>query len=147
MTRIGIILGSTRPGRVGLQIANWIDQEAQSLDGAAFQLVDLADYDLPVFDEPKSTLRGDYEHEHTRIWSAAIADLDGFVFVTPEYNRSIPAAGLSMPTVAPQLALSLLSDFEAFTTFVPTDRHRGILRQLLDDLIAWSEALHPLRQH
>lgn len=60
--------------------------------GAEFETVDIADYDLPVFDEPRSSLMGDYEHPHTRKWSAKIADLDGFVFVTPEYNRSIPSA-------------------------------------------------------
>lgn len=92
MTRIGIILGTTRPGRVGPQIAQWIEKSAAAREDADFELVDLADYDLPLFDEPRSPRMGAYEHDHTRAWSAKVASFDGFVFVTPEYNRSIPAA-------------------------------------------------------
>ncbi|MFI7005054.1 NADPH-dependent FMN reductase [Streptomyces sp. NPDC050145] len=92
MTTIGIILGSTRPGRVGPQIASWVEKTAGARDDATFEVVDIADYDLPLFDEPRSPRLGDYEHAHTRAWAATIDALDGFVFVTPEYNRSIPAA-------------------------------------------------------
>lgn len=92
MTTIGIILGTTRPGRVGPQIAEWIEKTARAREDADFELVDIADYNLPLFDEPRSPRMGDYEHDHTRAWAAKIAELDGFVFVTPEYNRSIPAA-------------------------------------------------------
>ncbi|NEB77121.1 NAD(P)H-dependent oxidoreductase [Streptomyces sp. SID14478] len=92
MTTIGIILGTTRPGRVGPQIAEWIEKTARTREDADFELVDIADYNLPLFDEPRSPRMGDYEHAHTRAWAAKIAELDGFVIVTPEYNRSIPAA-------------------------------------------------------
>ncbi|MYT69928.1 MULTISPECIES: NAD(P)H-dependent oxidoreductase [unclassified Streptomyces] len=92
MPTIGIILGSTRPGRVGPQIARWVEKTAGERDDAAFEVVDIADYSLPLFDEPRSPRLGDYEHDHTRAWAAKIGALDGFVFVTPEYNRSIPAA-------------------------------------------------------
>lgn len=92
MPTIGIIVGSTRPGRVGPQIARWVEKAAAARDDAAFELVDIADYALPLFDEPRSPRMGDYEHAHTRAWAAKIDALDGFVFVTPEYNRSIPAA-------------------------------------------------------
>ncbi|MEU6291321.1 NADPH-dependent FMN reductase [Streptomyces sp. NPDC005047] len=92
MTTIGIILGTTRPGRVGPQIAEWIEKTAHGRDDADFEVVDIADYALPLFDEPRSPRLGDYAHDHTRAWAAKIGQLDGFVFVTPEYNRSIPAA-------------------------------------------------------
>ncbi|KUN00338.1 NADPH-dependent FMN reductase [Streptomyces yokosukanensis] len=92
MTSIGIILGTTRPGRVGPQIAEWVQKTASGREDADFQLVDIADYALPLFDESRSPRMGDYEHDHTRAWAAKIDELDGFVFVTPEYNRSIPAA-------------------------------------------------------
>ncbi|MFI8932331.1 NADPH-dependent FMN reductase [Streptomyces sp. NPDC053474] len=92
MTRIGIILGTTRPGRVGPQVAQWVEKAARTHGEADFELVDLADYDLPLFDEPRSPRMGDYAHAHTRAWSSKIAELDGYVFVTPEYNWSIPAA-------------------------------------------------------
>ncbi|WP_405633671.1 NAD(P)H-dependent oxidoreductase [Streptomyces sp. NBC_00016] len=91
MTRIGIIVGTTRPGRLGPQIAQWVETSAKTRAEADFEIVDLADYDLPLFDEPRVPRLGDYEHAHTRAWSARIARLDGFVFVTPEYNWSIPA--------------------------------------------------------
>ncbi|MFI7344186.1 NADPH-dependent FMN reductase [Streptomyces sp. NPDC050085] len=92
MTTIGIILGSTRPGRMGPQIAQWVEKTAGTRQDADFELVDIADYNLPLFDEPRSPRMGDYAHDHTRAWAAKIDELDGFVFVTPEYNRSIPAA-------------------------------------------------------
>ncbi|MCG8915888.1 NAD(P)H-dependent oxidoreductase [Actinokineospora sp. PR83] len=91
MTRIGIIIGTTRPGRLGPQVARWVEKAAAARGDADFEVVDLADYDLPLFDEPRVPRLGVYEHAHTRAWSAKVAELDGFVFVTPEYNWSIPA--------------------------------------------------------
>ncbi len=92
MTRIGIVVGSTRPGRLGPQVARWVDEAAEERADADFELVDIAAYGLPLFDEPRVPRLGQYDHPHTRAWSAKIAELDGFVFVTPEYNWSIPAA-------------------------------------------------------
>ncbi|MGW0664373.1 NADPH-dependent FMN reductase [Streptodolium elevatio] len=92
MTKIGIILGSTRPGRVGPQVAAWAVETAKKRDDAEIELIDVADHELPLFDEPRSPLLGDYEHAHTRAWSARISEFDAYVFVTPEYNRSIPPA-------------------------------------------------------
>ncbi|MET7822316.1 NADPH-dependent FMN reductase [Micromonospora zamorensis] len=92
MTNIGIILGSTRPGRVGHQVAEWVAEQGGQHDGIDVELVDIEDYGLPIFDEPQSPLLGSYSHAHTRKWSNKIAEFDGYVFVTPEYNRSIPAA-------------------------------------------------------
>lgn len=92
MTSIGIIVGSTRPGRLGPQVAHWVEKAARGRGEAKFELVDLADYDLPLFDESSIPRLGSYEHDHTRAWSAKVDELDGFVFVTPEYNWSIPAA-------------------------------------------------------
>src|SRR4051794_7016741 len=91
MTRIGIIVGTTRPGRLGPQIAQWIEKSVAAREDADFETVDLADYHLPLFDEPRIPRLGVYEHAHTRAWSAKLSELDGFVFVTPEYNWSIPA--------------------------------------------------------
>jgi NAD(P)H-dependent FMN reductase len=66
MTRIGIILGTTRPGRVGPQVAQWVEKTARTREDADFELVDLADYDLPLFDEPQSPLMGAYGTCQTR---------------------------------------------------------------------------------
>jgi NAD(P)H-dependent FMN reductase len=92
--RVGIILGSTRPGRRGEQVAKWVlDTATQVRDDAEFELVDLADFDLPLLDEPMPASSGLYEKAHTRAWSEKIATFDAFVFVTPEYNH-VPSAAL-----------------------------------------------------
>lgn len=96
-TRIGIIIGSTRPRRRGRLVGEWVATQARSyLEGrhqeAEFELIDLADRRLPLLDEPVPPSLGRYQQEHTRDWAEAIARLDGFVFVTPEYNHSVPAA-------------------------------------------------------
>ncbi|MHA6645394.1 NADPH-dependent FMN reductase [Mesorhizobium sp. A623] len=89
MTKIGIILGSTRPGRNGKAVADWVYQLASQRDDATFELVDLLDYPLPHLDEPYPPTMQQYQNEHTKQWSAKIASFDGYVFVTPEYNHSI----------------------------------------------------------
>ncbi|WP_062443426.1 NADPH-dependent FMN reductase [Herbidospora daliensis] len=88
MTRIGIILGSTRPGRNGEQVARWVYDHASQRTDATFEIIDLLDYPLPHFDEPLSPLMGQYANDHTKAWAAKIASYDGFVMVTPEYNHS-----------------------------------------------------------
>ena len=89
MTKIGIILGSTRPNRNGEQVAKWVYDVASRRDDAEYELVDLRDYPLPHLDEPMSAAWGpDYQHDHTKQWSGKIASFDGFVIVTPEYNHS-----------------------------------------------------------
>jgi NAD(P)H-dependent FMN reductase len=87
MTRIGIILGSTRPNRVGEQVARWVFDIASRRDDAEFELVDLRDYPLPHLDEPMPPSLGQYQHDHTKLWAEKIASFDGFVIVTPEYNH------------------------------------------------------------
>ncbi|MBJ2119475.1 NAD(P)H-dependent oxidoreductase [Arthrobacter sp. MSA 4-2] len=88
MTKIAIILGSTRPGRNGEAVANWVFEKAATRDGATYEIVDLRDYPLPHFDEPMPPLMGQYSQDHTKEWAAKIAEFDGYVFVTPEYNHS-----------------------------------------------------------
>lgn len=92
MTRIGIIIGSTRPGRNGEAVARWVlEQSAQRTD-AEFELVDLADYNLPLLDEAVPASLSQYANEHTQKWADKIASFDGYVFVTPEYNHSTSGA-------------------------------------------------------
>ncbi|MDH6108636.1 NAD(P)H-dependent FMN reductase [Kitasatospora sp. MAP12-15] len=88
--RIAVILGSTRPGRNGKAVADWIVDRAVARTGAEYELVDLADWPLPHMDEPLPPSMGQYQQEHTKDWGAKIAEFDGYVFVTPEYNHSIP---------------------------------------------------------
>jgi len=89
MIKIGIVLGSTRPGRVGDQVARWVHERAARRTDAAFEVIDLRDHPLPHLEEPPG-FSGRYEDERTRAFAAVIASCDGFVFVTPEYNHSVP---------------------------------------------------------
>ncbi|GAB3431452.1 NADPH-dependent FMN reductase [Actinophytocola sediminis] len=97
MIRIAVIVGSTRPRRRTEVAADWVVQIARRhpevvAGKVEIALVDLVDYGLPLLDEPVSAAWGDYRKEHTRRWAETVDSFDGFVFVTPEYNHSIPAA-------------------------------------------------------
>src|ERR1700712_3208713 len=92
MIKIGIILGSTRPGRNGAAVAQWVYEIAEQLDEVEFELVDIADYALPLLDEPLPPAFGQYQQHHTVPWAKKIDSLDAFVFVTPEYNHSVSGA-------------------------------------------------------
>ena len=92
MTRIAIILGSTRPGRNGEAVAKWVLENASTRTDAEYELVDLIDYRLPHLDEAMPPAYGQYANEHTKTWAAKIAEFDGYIFVTPEYNHSTSGA-------------------------------------------------------
>src|SRR5207248_3356920 len=92
MLRIAIILGSTRPGRNGAAVARWVYEIAQQREDAAFELVDIKDFNLPLLDEPVPPSLGQYTKEHTKAWAAKIDSFDAYVFVTPEYNHGTSGA-------------------------------------------------------
>lgn len=92
MTKIAIIIGSTRPGRNAESVARWALEHASARGTAEYELVDIADWDLPHLDEPVPAAMGQYANEHTKAWAAKIAEFDGFLFVTPEYNHSTSGA-------------------------------------------------------
>ncbi len=182
--KIGIIVGSTRPGRKALTVAQWVHEHAVRKGNAEYEIVDLQDYALPLLDEAKPPAMGQYEHEHTKRWSAQIASLDAFIFVTPEYNHGTSgalknaidflyrewgnkAAGfvgygqvgaaravehlrlimaeLQVADVRAQVALSLYTDFEKYTTFTPSPVHEKTLNALFDQVVAWGTAMKTLR--
>jgi NAD(P)H-dependent FMN reductase len=87
MAKLGIIVASTRPGRVGLPVAEWFEEEARTHGGFdAIDLIDLAEVALPFMNEPGHPRLGQYTHQHTRDWSARVFGVDALVFVMPEYN-------------------------------------------------------------
>ena len=184
MAKIGIILGSTRPGRNGEAVAQWVYELARQRTDATFELIDLKDFALPHLDEAMPPTMGQYANDHTKAWAATIARFDGFVFVTPEYNHSTSgalknaidylynewnnkAAGfvsygglggaravehlrlimgeLQVADVRAQVALSLITDFVNYSEFAPNAYHVAEVGTMLDQVIAWSEALAPLR--
>ncbi|NJP88532.1 NAD(P)H-dependent oxidoreductase [Nonomuraea sp. FMUSA5-5] len=185
MLRIGVILGSTRPGRNGEQVAHWVLEHASRRTDATYELVDLLDYPLPHLDEPMPPAYGQYRNEHTKAWAAKIASFDGFVMVTPEYNHStsgvlknaidylfaewnhkafgivsygsvggaraaehlrLIGGELKLAAVRTNVALSLFTDFQDFSELAAGDRQAATLATMLDEVVAWSRALAPLRQ-
>ncbi|MZE70480.1 NAD(P)H-dependent oxidoreductase [Streptomyces sp. SID5789] len=184
MTKIGIILGSTRPGRNGEAVARWVLDVASKRGDAEYELVDLLDYKLPHLDEALPPSMGQYSQPHTQEWARKIASFDGFVMVTPEYNHStsgvlknaidylfaewnnkavgfvsygamggaravehlrLVAGELQMADVRAQVGLSLFHDFENFSVLKPGDHQVDALGAVLDQVLAWSGALAPLR--
>ncbi|MCT2344468.1 NADPH-dependent FMN reductase [Niallia taxi] len=83
---IGIILGSTREGRVSPQVGAWVKELADKRGDANYTVIDIADYKLPFLGEPGADASG------AAAWSEIIAKQDGFVFIVQEYNHSITAA-------------------------------------------------------
>jgi NAD(P)H-dependent FMN reductase len=185
VTRIAIVIGSTRPGRKGEAVAQWVLKHASQRGDATYEVVDLAETDLPHLDEPvPAAMTDEYAGEHTRRWAETIASFDGFVFVTPEYNHSTTGvlknaidylyaewhnksagfvgygllgatravehlrlimAELQVADVRDQVALSLFTDFAEMTDLVPAEHHEPVLHRMLDQVVAWADALAPLR--
>jgi NAD(P)H-dependent FMN reductase len=89
--RIAIVIGSTRPTRICPGIAEWVKDAAQQESPLHYELIDLAEINLPFLDEPLKAALRQYKHEHTRARSRTISAYSGFVFVFPQYNWGYPA--------------------------------------------------------
>jgi hypothetical protein len=89
--RIGVVLGSTRTGRFADRPAEWLLGIAKRREGVTFERVDLRDYPMPFYDEAKSPMREPAKNEVAQRWARKVGELDAFIFITGEYNRSIPA--------------------------------------------------------
>jgi NAD(P)H-dependent FMN reductase len=92
MPRLLIIIASTRPGRVGLPVAEWFEHEAKEHGGFELEVADLAKLMLPLLDEPDHPRLRNYTKDHTHEWSAIVERADAIVMVTSEYNYGYPAA-------------------------------------------------------
>ena len=88
--KLQVIICSTRLGRVGPSVARWFHEFARAHGQFDVELVDLADFKLPLYDEPVHPRMQQYAHDHTKRWSASVSRADAYVFVTPEYNYSAP---------------------------------------------------------
>lgn len=92
MVKLQVIVGSTRPNRAGKGVAEWVYEAAKERNDVEFELVDIADYELPLLDEPMPPSLNQYTKDHTKQWAAKIDEADGYIFVTGEYNHSVPGA-------------------------------------------------------
>ncbi len=184
MLNIGIIVGSTRPGRKAAAVAQWVLDILKTRKDAEFEIGDIEDYKLPLLDEPVPPMRHQYANQHTKTWSEKIASLDAYIFVSPEYNHGTSAAlknaidflfhewgnkaagfvgyggaggvravenlrlvmgEIKVADVRAQVALSLSTDFENYTTFKPHEKHDKAVHLMADEVIAWGGALKALR--
>lgn len=84
--KLHTVIVSTRPRRIGPSLGRWFNHVANDQGSFESRLVDLAEFDLPVYDEAHHPRMQTYEREHTRAWSRSVAEADAFVFVLPEYN-------------------------------------------------------------
>jgi len=91
MPKLLIVIASTRPGRVGLPVANWFVQRAAEHHKFELEVADLAKVALPLLDEPKHPRLREYTQDHTRAWSATVEAADAIAIVTSEYNYGYPA--------------------------------------------------------
>lgn len=89
--KIGVIVSTTRPARLGRVVGDWFMDKVAHTKDVTFEMIDLKELDLPFLNEQQSPSTGVYELEHTKKWSKKVAGLDGFVFVTAEYNNAPPA--------------------------------------------------------
>ncbi|KYQ93364.1 NADPH-dependent FMN reductase family protein [Tieghemostelium lacteum] len=92
--KIALIMGSVRDSRINPKLTNWILESVMTNEQRAqVEIIDLLEWNLPFFDEPKSpkAALGKYEHEHSRKWADKIKQYDGYIFVSPQYNFSVPA--------------------------------------------------------
>jgi NAD(P)H-dependent FMN reductase len=92
MITIKIIAGSTRPDRFNIQPSRWIYELAKKRGDIQVELLDLVEYNLPLLDEPMPPMHRKYTKAHTKKWSEAIEQADGYILVSPEYNHSTSAA-------------------------------------------------------
>jgi NAD(P)H-dependent FMN reductase len=90
--RLLVVLGSTRPNRVGAAVGAWFVDQVRSSPAFEVEVADLAELRLPFLDEPHHPSAGTYTQEHTRRWSETVTAADAVVFVIPEYNHSFGAA-------------------------------------------------------
>ncbi|MFE9959703.1 NADPH-dependent FMN reductase [Micromonospora sp. NPDC005299] len=155
MSTLQIIIASTRPGRLGLPVAEWINTVAVKHGGFdQVELVDLAEWNLPFMDEPNHPRLRRYVHRHTRDWSATIDRADAFLIVMPEYNFGYTAplknaidylahewaykpvglvsyGGVSAGTRAAQMIKQVLTTLKM--TPIPEAVHIPFVAQFIDD--------------
>ncbi len=92
LIRIAVIVGTTRPGRASTAVADWYMNAIKDVPGIETERIEVADLSLPLFDEPQSPSTGVYQNQHSKKWSERIAPFDAYVWVTAEYNHSVPAS-------------------------------------------------------
>jgi NAD(P)H-dependent FMN reductase len=162
--KLNVIVASTRPGRVGIKIGSWFADYARQHGKFDVELVDLKEVNLPMMDEPNHPVKRQYQHDHTKAWSASVNAADAFILVTPEYNYGLPPAlvnaldylfvewnykpaafvsygGASGGMRSVQMTKQILTTLK----IMPSDTLNDAAAKMLDELLKWSNALQTLR--
>ena len=92
MGKVMIVVGSVRPGRIGLSVGEWAKNVAEADARFEVDFCDLKDLSLPFLDEPNHPRMHHYTQPHTVAWSERVAAADAFIFISPEYNYSFSPA-------------------------------------------------------
>jgi NAD(P)H-dependent FMN reductase len=133
MSRIAILTDSIRPGRQSLNVARWVKEEADARGSAEYEIVDIAEFSLPVWNKATPPAMRGYEKEITQRWSATIDQYDGFIFIVSEYSHSIPGA---LKNTLAYLSTEFRNKAAGFVSYGPaggarTVRHlRGVLSEM-----------------
>lgn len=90
--KVQLIIGSTRPSRLGKQFADWLIENLPKYSDIEYEVVDLVDVGLPLLDEPIMASQNKYQNDHTKAWSEVVKQADGYIWLTPEYNAGYSAA-------------------------------------------------------
>jgi NAD(P)H-dependent FMN reductase len=135
--KIGIIMSSTRPGRFADVPTNWLFNIAKGRSDADFEIVDLRDYPMPFFEEKAPLHAAPAQNETARRWGAKIAGFDGYIFVTAEYNRGIPAV---LKNAVDYLYLEIQRKPAAFVGYGGTGAARAI--EQLGQILATASLKH-----
>lgn len=130
---IAIVTGSIRPGRSSLNVARWVESLASQRGDATFEVVDIADFDLPVWDEGTPPAYGPGQQEHSRRWGAKMAEFDGYVFIVSEYNHSITGA---LKNALDYLGLETINKAAGFVSYGSAGGARAVehLRGILSEM-------------
>ena len=131
MTRLAVITGSVRPNRVGSGVARWVAEKASTVEGVEAEVLELADFNLPVFAEEVPPMMAAPKDPAAVAWNEALARFDAYIFVTPEYNRSLPGAlknaiDFIVPSVLANKAVGLVG-YSYHGGLRPIEHLRGVL--------------------
>ncbi len=131
MTRIAVITGSVRPNSVGGPVAQWVADQANAVEGVEASVLDIASFNLPLFTEELPPMMAPAKDPAAVAWNEALAGFDAFIFVSPEYNRSISGAlknaiDFITPSVLAGRAVGLVS-YSYSTGYRPIEHLRDIL--------------------
>src|SRR6202163_1053505 len=157
-TKLLGIIATTRPGRLGLPIANWAISEIEKYGGVEGDVADLALMDLPMLDEPNHPYHRNYTKPHTIAWSKRVDAADAILIVTPAVSYGGMSGGMRSVQMAKQVVTTLkmmplpeavnihmIPKYMHDGQFVPDETHVNSLNKVLSELTRWAAALRAMR--